>query len=244
MRIYMPFLILFALLLIACLPLVQGQNSTSSGLATPNSATQSTEYHTMPTVSAPSTHISAPVQINILGKTLTTLYLGLQAVPYSKYQSNGYRSEGISLWIQRTPNWVQYAEVPQGASVTLMAVSPTGGSGYLSETFNGTAYNSNFYFYRNSQLTFYADAVGRHTLSLNINGQLSNQVTINVIALVPLLNYLTPYNNYLTPYSYMTPNYYYSGYQYPSYKFRGGNWPRFYGGHDWYRSDYPWLNAP
>ena len=162
MRIYMQFLILFALLVIACLSLVQGQNSTASSLATLNSATQSTEYDTMPTVSAPSTHISAPVKINILGKTLTTLYLGLQAVPYSQYQSNGYRAEGNSLWIQGTPNWVQYAEVPQGASVTLMAVSPTGGSGYLSEIFNGTAYNSNFYFYRNSQLTFYADAIGQH----------------------------------------------------------------------------------
>jgi len=72
---------------------------------------------------------------------------------------------------------------------------------------NGTAYNSNFYFYRNSQLTFYADAIGQHTLSFNISGQLSSQVTINVIAFVPPQNYLTPYNNYLTPYSYMTPNY-------------------------------------
>ena len=243
MRIYVPFLILLALLVIACLPLVQGQNSTVSSLVTSNSATQNTEYYTMPTVSASSTHISAPVKIDILGKTLTTLYLGLQAVPYSQYQSNANHAEGNSLWIQGTPSWVQYAEVPQGATVTLIAVSPTGGSGYISEILNGTAYDANFYFYRNSQLTFYADAIGQHTLSFNINGQLSNQVTINVIAFVPPQNYLTPYY-YLTPYNYMTPNYYYSGYNYPSYKFRGGHWPRFYGGRSWYGLDYPWLNAP
>jgi len=89
----------------------------------------------MPTVSAPSTHISAPVQINILGKTLTTLYTWPASGALLAVQSNGYRAEGNSLWIQGTPNWVQYAEVPQGATVTLMAVSPTDGSGYLSEIF-------------------------------------------------------------------------------------------------------------
>ena len=82
---------------------------------------------------------------------------------------------------------------PKEQQVTLIAVSPTGGSGYISEILNGTAYDANFYFYRNSQLTFYADAIGQHTLSFNINGQLSNQVTINVIAFVPQQNYLTPY---------------------------------------------------
>jgi hypothetical protein len=131
--------------------------------------------------------------------------------------------------------------VPQGAIVTLLAIYPTGGNGYLIEIFNGTKYNSSFYFYRNSQLAFYANAIRQHMLSVNINGQVSNQVTIDVIAYLPPHNYLTPYN-YQIPYNYPVPDYYYSGYHYPSHKFIG-HWPRFHGG-NWLDSNYPWLNAP
>ena len=145
------------------------------------------QYYTMPTVSAPSTHISAPAQIAIVGKTPAIVYLGTQqqSVPYSQYQANADNAVAPLLWIQEAGSWTQYVEVPQGATVTLIAVSPTGASGYLSEILNGVAYNSSFYFYPNSMLTFYADSIGQHTLSVNINGQSSNQVTINVIAYVP-----------------------------------------------------------
>jgi hypothetical protein len=250
MRIYRPILILLFIIAIACLSGVQGQSETSSSIVTPNEASQYTQYYAIPAVSAPSTHISIPVQINVLGKTLTSRYLGtqLQAVPYSQYQSNGNITGVNSLWIQETPSWTQYIEVPQGAKVTLIAVSPADGSGYLSEIQNGTAYNSNFFFYRNSQLTFYADTIGQHVLSFTINGQPSNQVTINVIAYVPPQCYPTPYN-YYAPYDYLTPkyyrqSYYYPGHHYPGYTSSGLHWSPFYGGRKWYDSDYPWLNAP
>ena len=165
----------------------------------------------MPTVSAPSTHISAPAQTLIAGKTPAILYLGTQQqpVPYSQYQANTNNAVVPSLWIQGAGSWTQFVTVPQGATVPLIAVSPTGGSGYLGEILNGAAYNSNFYFYPNSILTFYADTIGQHTLSVNINGQPSNQVTINVVAYVPPQTYLTPYNYPAIWYS--TPTYHNSG---------------------------------
>lgn len=199
---------------------------------------QYSQYYTMPTVSTPSAHISAPAQTMIVGKTPAIVYLGTQN------QSN---EGGNALWIQETPSWTQYVEVAQGATVTLIAVSPAGGSGYLSEIHNGTTYNSNFYFYPDSILTFYADTIGQHVLSFTISGQSSDQVTINVIAYVPPQCYPTLYN-YYEPYNYLTPNYYpqsyyYPGLHYPYYEF-GRHWPRFWGGRNWYDSDYPWLNAP
>ena len=146
-----------------------------------------------------------------------------------------------------------YVEVPQGAEVTLIAVSPNGAGGYLSEILNGQRITPAFTPILNSMLTFYADTIGQHTLSVNVNGQSSNQVTINVIAYVPPQCYPTLYNyygqyNYYGPYDYLTPNYYlqsnhYPGPQYSYYEF-GRHWPRFWGGRNWYDSNYPWLNAP
>ena len=212
-------------------------------------SSQNTQYNTMPTVSAPSTHVSAPAQTLIIGKTPAIVYLSTQqnSVPYSQYQANTNNAVVPSLWIQETGSWTQYLEIPQGATVPLIVISSTGASGYLSEILNGSAYNSSFYFYPNSMLTFYADTIGQHILSVNINGQSSNQVTINVIAYVPPQCYPTPCN-YYGPYNYLAPNYmqsyYYPGLHYPYYEF-GRHWSRFWGGHNWYDSDnYPWLNAP
>lgn len=208
------------------------------------------QYSTTPTVSAPpSAHISAPVQTEIIGKTPTIVNLGTQqhSVPYSEYLANASYAVAPSLWIQEAGSWTQYAEVPQGVAVALIAISPTGTLGIFSDLLNGTAYNSSFYFYPNSMLTFYADTIGQHTLSFDMNGQSSNQVTINVIAYVPQQCYPTPYN-YYGPYNYLTPNYYwqscyYPWLHYPYYEF-GRHLPRFWDVHKWRDSDYPWLIAP
>ena len=197
MKIYGIFSTILAIIVLACLFGVQGQYSTSSSVVTPNAASQYTQYYTMPTVPAPIPHISVPAQTAIAGMTPTTLYLGTQQqpVPYSQYLANANNAVVPSLWIQGTGSWSQYVTVPQGATVPLIAVSPTGGNGYLGEILNGLSYNSNYYFYPNSQLTFYADTIGQHTLSVSINGQSSNQVTINVIAYVPPQKYLTHHHS-------------------------------------------------
>ena len=169
--------------------------SSSAGRTITESTAQ---YYTQPTASAPSTHISVPAQIAIVGKTPAIVYLGnqQQSMPYSQYQANANNAVVPSLWIQESGSWTQYVQVPQGATVTLIAVSPIGASGYISEVLSGATYNSSFYFYPNSMLTFYADTIGQHTLYVNINGQSSNQVTISVIAYVPPQGYPTTYNYY------------------------------------------------
>ncbi|MGD0953900.1 MAG: hypothetical protein ABR985_16175 [Methanotrichaceae archaeon] len=131
---------------------------------------------------------------------------------YSQYQANANNAVAPSLWIQGATNWTQYAVVPQGSTVTLIAISPASGSGYLNEIYDGLISNFDQYFYPNSQLTFYADKTGQHTLYFMLNGQPSNQVTIDVTG---TSNYVYP-QNYLMPYNYpafwySAPTYYHSG---------------------------------
>ena len=78
MRTYRLFTVLLAIIVIACLSVVQGQINAPSSIVTPNATSQYAQYYTMPTVSAPSTHISAPAQTLIVGKTPAILYLGTQ----------------------------------------------------------------------------------------------------------------------------------------------------------------------
>lgn len=217
-------LALMALIVLACLSGVQGQYALGSGQSTSSLSIGSssagvtsgyTQYYNMPPGPAPTVHIGAPVQFNITNGTPSSLYFStqMQAVPYSQYISNPTNA-GISLWIRGATDWTQYAVIPMGATLTLLAVSPLGGSGYLNEIRpDGTTYNSNFYFYPYSLLTFYADTVGRHILSFGINGQSSNTVIIDVSG-----TYMPPPNYYLSPVYYPA---YYNGY-YPGFYGLGG----------------------
>jgi hypothetical protein len=140
----------------------------------------------------------------IAGNVPSTLYLGEQMypVPYSQYQSDPVPAGANSLWIKGITNWTQYVAVPQGATVAILAVSPTGGSGtlnYMDST--GKTYSHDYFFYPNSLLTFYAATIGRHMLWFVANGQSSNQVIIDVVG------------TYAQPSTYPE---YYSGY-YPAY---------------------------
>jgi hypothetical protein len=207
--------VLLALTVLACLSGVQGQyalgyGQSTSGLSIGSSSasatSQYTQFYNMPPGAAPSVHISAPVQFNITNGVPSNLYFSnqMQAVPYSRYISNS-ANMGVSLWIRGATDWTQYAVVPLDSTLTLLAVSPSGGSGYLNEIRpDGTTYNSNFYFYPYSLLTFYADTVGRHILSFGINGQSSNTVIIDVSG-----TYTPPSNYYLSPAYYPS---YYGGY--------------------------------
>jgi hypothetical protein len=171
---------------------------------------QYTQYYGAPTEPAPSVHISAPVPFDINVKTPSYLLPSSQnqAVSYAQYMSSPNAGTN-SLWIQDASNWTQHASVPQGANVTLIAISAAGGRGYLDEMLNGLMYNFDKTFYPSSQLTFNADKTGQHTLYFMINGQPSNEVTIDV----------TGTSNYEQPLYYAYPGYYpvyYPG-DYPGY---------------------------
>jgi hypothetical protein len=169
----------------------------------------------MTTGPAPSARISIPQQFDTANNTPSTVFFSnqMQSIPYSQYQSNPAYAEANSLWIKGTQDWSQYATVPMGALVSLLAISPAGGSGTLNfADADGQTYSYNYFFYPNSLLTFYADRPGRHTLSFVLNGKASNQVVIDVTGnYTPPTNYMPSPNYY--PGSY--PGYYYPGYYYP-----------------------------
>jgi hypothetical protein len=215
---------LLALFILACLFGVQGQYTTtqnqttssvsSSGVSSVSVNSQYSQYYGVPTEPAPSAHISAPVPFDVNAKTPSNLYFTSQsqAVPYAQYMSSP-NAGANSLWIQDATNWTQYVTVPQGATLALIAISPAGGRGYLNEILNGLMYNFDKTFYPSSQLTFYADKTGQHTLYFMINGQPSNKVIIDV----------TGTSNYEQPLYYTYPNYY------PGYD--PGYYPRYYRGY-------------
>ncbi len=213
MKIHGLFQALLALVLLACAFGAQGQYSTPTG---GYSTTAPTNQYAATTGSAPSTHISAPVHMDLVGKVPTILSLGTQnqEVPYSEYMSNPANAGIVSLWAQSGTSWVQTTTVPQGSSVSLIAISATGGSGYLNEMHpDGTMSSSNLYFYPgSSEMNFYADAIGRHILSIVINGKTSNTVIIDVTG------------TYVPPRNYLPPRYYYPyyGYGYPGFMGFGG----------------------
>jgi hypothetical protein len=156
---------------------------------------QFAEYYTMP--AAPSNHISAPEEYRILDKVPSYLFFGsqMQPVPYTTYVFNQSNMTGNALWIQGSTNWTQYAAVPQGATVTLIAASPIGGSGYLNFIdSDGQTYRDGYYFFvPYSKMTFYADKPGRHMLSFNVGNDVSNSVTIDVTgSYIPPSNYMPP----------------------------------------------------
>jgi hypothetical protein len=183
MKFYRLFSTFLAIIVLACLFGVQGQiqvaPSTTAPSATQNPA-QFSQYYTMTSGPAPSNPIGAPQQFEIVGMP-STVYLGeqMQSVPYSQYQSSPTYTGANSLWIKGATTWTQYAVVPQGATVSLLAISPAGGSGFLAS--DGQTDSNNYVFYPSSLLTFYAGTIGRHTLSFAINGQSSNQVVLDVV---------------------------------------------------------------
>jgi len=144
------------------------------------------QYYRMPIGAAPITHIATPQRYAISGNVPTSLYFigQTQAVPYSQYQTYATYTGGNSLWIEGTTSWTQYATVPQGSSLTLLAITPVGTSGYLYEIRpDGQLIKNYYYFYQgSSQISFYADTIGQHILLFAIGNQLSNAIDIEVIA--------------------------------------------------------------
>lgn len=75
----------------------------------------------------------------------------------------------------------QYAAVPQGGLISLIATAPTGGNGYLYETYpDGHTIKNYYYFFPCSQVGLNADAIGQHNLYFSIDDQMSNSIIIDV----------------------------------------------------------------
>ncbi|HUS76838.1 MAG TPA: hypothetical protein VMY43_12650 [Methanothrix sp.] len=147
------------------------------------------QYYSINKGSSSKKHIETPKKHDISKKTPTTVYFSyqMQAVPYTQYETYSTYTGGNSLWIQGATSWSQYAQVPQGSSLSLLATSSAGGNGYLYEINpDGKLSKESFYFYPgNSQIDFYADTIGQHVLLFIIGGQVSNAIVIDVINYYP-----------------------------------------------------------
>ena len=150
------------------------------------------EFFSMSKGNSHRTHIEAPTKYDI-NRFPTTVYFSyqMQAVPYSQYQTYPSYTSGNSLWIQGSTSWSQYATIPQGAGLSLLAITSTGGSGYLYEITPDGQLTKNYYnFYPGSnQINFYADTVGQHILLFAIGNQVSSAVVINVAGNQPPIYY-------------------------------------------------------
>jgi hypothetical protein len=147
---------------------------------------QYNQYFTMPTGPTPKTNIEAPKKHDVeTAPTTVYFYFGsqLHAVPYSQYQTYVTNIGGNSLWIQGLTSWTQYATVPQGAYLSLMASSPTGGDGYLYEiTPDGLLKKISCHFFSGyNQIGFWADTIGQHIFLFVIDDQVSGAIVVNIV---------------------------------------------------------------
>ena len=113
-----------------------------------------------------------------------TIYFGSaqKALPYSQYQSYATSTGANSLWISGSSSWTQYAVVPIGSYLNIIATTASGGYGYLYEIYpDGKLDKSAYSFYPYTQLGLYAGKPGEHQLFFNIDGQPSNVIVIYVV---------------------------------------------------------------
>jgi plastocyanin len=169
------------------LNLSQVVSQSQSQAQTQNQVMQYSQYYQI-APKPPSQPLTAPAEYKLSGQEPTMLYFGMtqKAVPYTQYQTYATQLGMNSLWIKGPYSWTQYATVPQGALLSMIATSPSGGFGYLYEVYpDGTLDKNGYKFYNYNQIGFYADQVGQHLLFFVIDGQPSNIVTIDVVAYQP-----------------------------------------------------------
>lgn len=127
---------------------------------------------------------ASPTEIDFDEAAPETIYFGSaqKALPYSQYQSYATSTGENSLWISGSSSWTQYAVVPIGSYLNMIANTASGGDGYLYEIYpDGKLDKSAYSFYPYTQLGFYASKLGEHQLFFNIDGQPSNVIVIDVV---------------------------------------------------------------
>jgi hypothetical protein len=184
-----PKRLMIVIVLIAFISLVQAQDQLQ--LYSDRSSTNVSscpyhkylQYYSMPHGAVPSTLISEPVEISIGGIKQITFPLKSQQekIMYSQQLANISNENG--LWIEGMTDYSQYVAVPKGSTVSIIAISPKGGNGILTETGpDGAVHDFPFNFYPQSQLDFYAETIGKYILFTVIGDKVSNNVEIDVVA--------------------------------------------------------------
>ena len=116
-----------------------------------------------------------------MGKLFILILLIYLSIAQAESQSYATQAAGYLLRIDGDAGWTEHIDITEGETVSLIALSPVEGGGYINEIYpDGSASRSNHYFQRYDRLTFLADAVGQHILSYVIGDKASNAVVIDV----------------------------------------------------------------
>jgi len=128
--------------------------------------------------------LASPAEIEFDEVAPETIYYGSaqKAVPYSQYQIYATSTGANSLWISGSSSWTQYAVIPIGSYLSMIATTASEGHGDLYEIYpDGKLDKRAYSFYPYTQLGFYAGKLGEHQLFFNIDGQPSNVIVIYVV---------------------------------------------------------------
>jgi hypothetical protein len=121
---------------------------------------------------------AGPAQYMVSGSEPESLVVGSQ--------SNAFDQSSVpmnSYWIQGSTKWTQYIKCPMYARFKLLAYTEGGIATVREDYPDGTQMKKDFQFYPGyTRQTFTADAVGRHVIGFEINGQMSNAVVVDVVA--------------------------------------------------------------
>lgn len=131
-----------------------------------------------------------PVKFDVTHKKPTKVYFGSgNGITYTQYQSFVSTTKGNELWIQKGADWSQYAIVPTGTALQLIAFSAAAGQADYFDTLqtdSASVTSKRVTFFSGYQnMNFVADKVGRHILLFVINNQPSNAIIIDVISEAP-----------------------------------------------------------
>ncbi len=133
--------------------------------------------------------VSRPVPYDITGRApVGVYYRNGQWLSYATYATSQL-TQSNDLWISGQNNWTQYAAIPVGSSLQLLANAPLGGMGsffkliqtnVVSTDYSTAQFNPGY-----SSMSFIAGQTGRHMLYFVLNNQPSNMIIVDVFSQAP-----------------------------------------------------------
>jgi hypothetical protein len=150
------------------------------------------EYYTAtaaPSIFVMREAVSSPVLYDIAGRTPAGVYYrNGQWMSYTSYATSRF-TQSNDLWISGQSYWTQYAAIPVGSSLQLLANVPSSGMGSffmliqtnaVSTDYEAAQFNSGY-----NSMSFVAGKTGRHMLYFVVNNQQSNVVIVDVFSQAP-----------------------------------------------------------
>jgi len=144
------------------------------------------EYYraTLVPAMAVSSTVSSPVKYDMTGQTPNGVYYrNGQWLSFITYSSSRL-TQSNDLWISGQTNWTQYAAIPLGASLQLLANVPAGGTGGFFEVVQNSAVKTEYKTLQfnpgYNSMSFLGGQTGRYMFYFVVNNQPSNLVIVDV----------------------------------------------------------------